>query len=170
MKTKTKIIIASTLAVGILTFFVLRKRKYTFVDAGVWCDDSDCSNIDEMTAENYIEWCEDELGNRTLPGDNPELQSCSLGRPPTRSGEGHVGGWTDILLDGAYAKDFKDGEEIFIEQDTESQVYPKYNGWHTIMAIKGDYVITIDVTRQGDSSPVGGTIHKKSIISGLLGV
>ena len=169
MKNKTKIAIVLSLAVGGLLFYMLRKPKYTFVDTGVWCDDDDCSNIDEMTAENYIEYCEDELGySRGLPPS--ALESCSLGQRPTRSGEGHVGGWTNILLDGPYADDFKDGDEIYIQQDEESQIYPQYNGWHTIMKIKGKYVLQIDVTRQGDSMPVGGTIHKKSIVSGLLGV
>jgi len=169
MKRKTKIAIAASLAMGGLLFYLLRKPKYTFVDTGVWCDDSDCSNIDEMTAENYIEYCEDELGYNRTVSPNPDLVSCSLGQRPTRSGEGHSG-WTNILLDGPYADDFKDGDEIYIEQDEESQVYPQYNGWHTIMKIKGKYVIQIDVNRQGDSMPVGGTIYKKSIVSGLLGV
>ena len=98
------------------------------------------------------------------------ILNCSIGGRPTRSGDGLEGGWTNFLLDGPYAKDFNDGDEVYIEQDKESQIYPQYNGWHSIMAIKGDYVIQLDVLRQGDSMPVGGTIHKKSIISDLLGV
>ena len=170
MKKKTGLIIGGSLLFGGLMFYLLRRRGYTFVDTGVWCDNADCSNIDEMSAENYIEYCEDELGySRGLPSNN-NLVSCSVGqgnRPTSRSSNS-FGGWTNILLDGPYAQDFEIGEKVFIEQDEESQIYSAYNGEHEIQDIKGDYVIEIDVERQGDSMPVGGKVYRKSILSSAI--
>ena len=189
MKKKTVIIVGASVAFAGLLYYMLRKPRYTFVDTGVWCDDDDCSNIDEMTAENYIEYCEEELGydragrsaGAGVPvysslddftNNNPiaSTQSCSVGQEnrPTRSGRASAT-WTNILLDGPYAQKFKEGEEVFIEQDEESAVYPAYNGTHKIMKVKGDYVVQIDVMRQGDSMPVGGKIYRNSPIAKLIG-
>ena len=188
MKKKTQIVIGASIAFAGLMYFMLRKPRYTFVDTGVWCDDD--SNIDDMTAENYIDYCEEELGydragrdartdtpvyNSLDDFDNnnpiPSTQSCTVGQDnkPTRSSRASAT-WTNILLDGPYAQDFEEGEEVYIEQDEESMVYPEYNGTHKIMKTKGDYVIQIDVMRQGNSMPVGGKVYRSSRISRLLGV
>ena len=186
MKKKTGLIIAGSLLFGGLMFYLLRRRGYTFVDTGVWCDNEDCSNIDDVTAEQYVEYCETQLGyNRGLnsrdvsdPGiiqqsnefDTNKVpgvtQACIIGG--TGRDANYVGGWANILLDGPYAKDFEAGEEVYIEQDEESQVFPAYNGDHKIIGTKGDYVVTIDVERQGSSMPVGGKIYRKSILSDLM--
>jgi hypothetical protein len=190
MKRKTKIVLGASIAFAGLLYYALRKPRYTFVDTGVWCDDDDCSNIDDMTAENYIEYCEEELGydraGRNVRTNTPvynslddfnsnnpitDTQSCTVGqenKPTTRDSRASSG-WTNILLDGPYAQDFNEGEEVYIEQDEESQVYPAYNGTHKIMKTKGDYVVQIDVMRQGNSMPVGGKIFRKAPISRLLG-
>ena len=169
MKKKTGLIIAGSLLFGGLMFYLLRRRGYTFVDTGVWCDNEDCSNIDDVTAEEYVEYCEVQLGyNRGLPPDINKIptQACTVGG--TGRDANYVGGWANILLDGPYAKDFEAGEEVYIEQDEESQVFPAYNGDHKIIGTKGDYVVTIDVERQGSSMPVGGKIYRKSILSDLM--
>ena len=193
MKKKTGLIIAGSLLFGGLMFYLLRRRGYTFVDTGVWCDNEDCSNIDDVTAEQYVEYCETQLGyNRGLnsggtaripdnagdPGIIQQIQETNTNKVPrvtqacTIGGTGrnanYVGGWANILLDGPYAKDFEAGEEVYIEQDEESQVFPEYNGDHKIIGTKGDYVVTIDVERQGSSMPVGGKIYRKSILSDLM--
>ena len=189
MKKKTGLIIAGSLLFGGLMFYLLRRRGYTFVDTGVWCDNEDCSNIDDVTAEQYIEYCEIQLGYdrglnskgaaRVPDGAIPQLneyvdtnkvpgvtQACTIGG--TGRDANYVGGWANILLDGPYAKDFEAGEEVYIEQDEESQVFPAYNGDHKIIGTKGDYIVTIDVERQGSSMPVGGKIYRKSILSDLM--
>ena len=171
MKKKTGLIIGGSLLFGGLMFYLLRRRGYTFVDTGVWCDNADCSNIDELTAENYIEYCEAELGYDRAATTTNDLVSCSVGqdnRPRGRSSNS-AGGGTNILLDGPYAQDFKIGEKVYIEQEEETQVYPAYNGEHEIQDIKGDYVIQIDVERQGDSMPVGGKVYRKSILNEVIG-